>query len=72
MISKEFATTYIFHDFNNKKKNDSKLQKMWLVCNTWLSNKISVHNTEKWQIRYLLSEKKIYLRIIINEIQIKN
>ena len=31
-----------------------------------------MHNTEEWQIQYLLSEKKIYLKIIINEIQIEN
>ena len=43
-----------------------KMDKMWLVCKTWFNNKMSVQNTEKWQIRYLLSKKKIYLKNIIN------
>ena len=50
----------IFQDFNiHRKKNYSKMQKMWLVCKVRdFSNKNSVHNIKLRQIRYLLSEKK--------------
>ena len=71
MISKKIATKY-FMTWITGKRTTQKCKKCdWSVKRDF-GNKKSVHNTEKWENRYLLSEKRIFnLKIIINHMQIE-
>ena len=62
----------IFLDLITEKITTQKCKKCDWAVKRDFSNKNSVHNTEKGLIRYLLSEKKFNLKIIIKEMKIKN